>query len=63
MGDFTAINARQAALCRECGVDPEGKSVILENESCLLLRHHKSGNDVRVIKGEAQRRRERNGNQ
>lgn len=62
MGDFTALNERQAQLCRECGVDPEGKSVILENETALRMKHHKSGNIVSIFKEEAQRRRERRGN-
>ena len=61
MGDFTSPNERQQQLCRESSVDPDGMSVILENEDALRMKHHKSGNIVSIIKGEAQRRREQRG--
>lgn len=63
MGDYSTPNARQMTLCRECGVDPEGMVVILENDRVLAMLHHKTGNEVTITKGFAQRRKEQNGNQ
>ena len=37
--------------------------VILENDSVLSLLHHDSGNEVMIVKGFAQRRKEKHGNQ
>lgn len=62
MGDYTSPNERQRQLCRDSNVNPEGMSVILENENALRLKHHKSGNTVSIIKGESQRRKEQHGN-
>lgn len=62
MGDYTTPNERQRQLCLDSHVDPTGMSVILENETALRLKHHKSGNVVSIIKGEAQRRKEQHGN-
>mgnify|MGYP003294610057 CR=1 FL=1 len=62
-GDFTAPNAHQVKLCRESAVDPIGMAVILENEDILVMKHHKSGNEVTITKGLAQRRKEQNGDQ
>ena len=60
-GKFSTPDERQAALCRQSGVAPEGMAVILENESVLALKHHKSGNEISIHKGEKQRRIEQNG--
>lgn len=62
-GDFTVPNDHQAQLCRDSGVDPHGMVVILENDGILAMQHHKSGNEVTITKGFAQRRKEQNGNQ
>lgn len=63
MGGFPVPNREQAALCRECGIDPEGVVVILENDRTLAMLHLKSRNEVTITKGEAQRRKEKHGNQ
>lgn len=63
MGGFPVPSREQAALCRECGIDPEGVVVILENESTLAMIHLKTRNEVTITKGEAQRRKEKHGNQ
>lgn len=63
MGDFTVPNAHQKQLCRDCGIDPAGVAVILENDSVLAMLHHKTGNEVTITKGFAQRRKEQNGDQ
>lgn len=59
---YKTLNERQAQLCRDCCIDPEGYDVDHESEDCLRLHHRKSGNDVAIWKGLAQRRREQSGN-
>lgn len=61
--NFSTPDANQVQLCRESGVTPEGMTVIFEDDSVLSLKHHISGNEVIIIKGFAQRRKEKNGNQ
>lgn len=61
--NFSVPDAHQVQLCRESGVNPEGMTVIMEDDSVLSLKHHISGNEVLIIKGFAQRRKELNGNQ
>lgn len=62
MGNFSVPNRKQVDLCRECGIDPEGVVVILENDSTLALLHLKTRNEVTITKGETQRRKEQHGN-
>ena len=50
MGLFKVLDEEQSALCRECGIDPEGFMVILDNDSCLTLLHLKSRNEVMIQK-------------
>ena len=50
MGLFTVLDEEQMALCRECGIDPEGFMVILDNDRCLMLLHLKSRNEVMIQK-------------
>lgn len=50
MGDFTVPNEAQRALCLECGIDPEGFMVILDNDRSLMLLHLKSRNEVSIYK-------------
>lgn len=50
MGDFTVPNETQRALCLECGIDPEGVVVILDNDRSLMLLHLKSRNEVSIYK-------------
>ena len=50
MGQFTVLNAEQKELCRECGVDPEGFMVIVDNDRTLALLHLKSRNEVSIHK-------------
>lgn len=63
MGDYSVPNKAQRELCRECGIDPEGVVVILENDSTLAMVHLLTRNEVTITKGEAQRRKEKHGNQ
>lgn len=50
MGDFTVPNEAQRALCLECGIDPEGVVVILDNDRVLMLLHLKSRSDISIYK-------------
>ena len=50
MGQFTVPNETQRKLCRECGIDPEGVMVILDNDRVLALLHLKSRNEVMISK-------------
>ena len=62
MGGHSVPTKEQVALCRECGIDPDGVVVILENDSTLAMLHLKTRNEVTITKGEAQRRKEKHGN-
>jgi len=59
MGDFTVPNAEQAQLFRECGIEPKGYAVILDNDRVLCALHLKSRNEIMICKN---RREKQNGN-
>ena len=60
MDSFVPLNERQAALCREIGIEhPEAMAVITETEDYLWMRHHKTWNEVTVRKSETQKRKEK----
>lgn len=61
-GEFRTLSEEEKQLCRNSNVDPEGMTVILENDNTLRLLHHKSGNTVSIYKGEAEKRRKLRGN-
>lgn len=63
MGNFTVPNERQKALIRKNNIDPEPFSVILENDSCLAMLNHLTGDEVTITKGFKTRREEQDGNQ
>lgn len=63
MANYTVPTAEQKQLCRDCGINPEGMAVILENDSILAMLHLKTRNEVTITKGELQKRREQHGNQ
>ena len=50
MGEFKVLNQEQQMLCRECGIDPEGMTVILENDSALVMMHLRTRNEVSIYK-------------
>lgn len=60
MGEFAVPTKEQQDLCLECGIDPKGILVILENDGVLAMLHMKTRNEVLIVKGEAQRRKEQN---
>ena len=51
-GEFRELTQDERALCRELGIDPEGKTVVLSNDSCLILLHHETRDTVHVVFGE-----------
>lgn len=60
MDSHIPLNERQAALCREIGIEhPEAMAVIRETDDYLLMRHHKTWNEVSIRKSEAQKRKEK----
>ena len=57
---FTPLNTRQQALCKSVGIEePQELSLIRETDTSITMRHQKSGNEVWIEKGEAQKRKER----
>ncbi|MBQ3193759.1 MAG: hypothetical protein IJB59_09360 [Oscillospiraceae bacterium] len=50
MGQFTVPNDAQRELCRDCGIDPAGFMVILDNDRVLAMVHLKSRNEVMISK-------------
>ena len=58
-GEFRNLTPEEIALCRENGIDPEGKTVVLSNSDGLWLVHHKTRDEVHIRFGEkrAQKRR------
>lgn len=63
MGEFTVPNKHQQELMERNGIAAKSVSVILENDSHLILRNHITGDDVSISKGERTRRLEQSGNQ
>ena len=60
MGKFLPVDDRQAALCREVGIEhPEAFAVITETEDYLWLRHHKRWHEVTIRKSETKKRKEK----
>lgn len=57
--NFTVPNKEQRKLLQECGIEPAGYAVTLEDEDRLCLLHLKSRNEIMICKN----RRVTNGNQ
>ncbi len=51
-GEFRNLTQEERALCRENGIDPEGKTVVLSNDNCLILLHHKTRDTLHIDFGE-----------
>ena len=62
MAGFATPNDKQKELILDTEINPDGMAVIHENEDVLMLKHHKSGNEIMIIKGFTPKRREQNGN-
>ena len=58
-GEFRNLTTEEKTLCRENGIDPEGKTVVLSNSDGLWLVHHETRDEVHIRFGEkrAQKRR------
>lgn len=56
---FAVPNQEQKELLRECGIDPQGYAVVLDDKDHLCLLHLKSRNEILICKN----RRVTNGNQ
>lgn len=55
-GDFRVLTEEEAQACRENGIDPTGKSVVMSGSDYLLLLHHKTGDNIRINYGFARLR-------
>lgn len=51
-GEFRELTQEEKALCRELGIDPEGKTVVLSNGDGMWLVHHKTRDEVHIRYGE-----------
>ena len=51
-GEFRILTPEERQLCLENGIDPEGKMVVLSNESGIWLVHHKTRDEVHIRFGE-----------
>ena len=51
-GEFRELTQEEKALCRELGIDPEGKTVVLSNDRCLILLYHKTRDMLHIDFGE-----------
>ena len=60
MDSFVPLNERQAALCREIGIErTEEMAVIIETEDYLKMRHHRAYCEVTIRKSETLKRKEK----
>ena len=51
-GEFRMLTPEEIALCRENGIDPEGKTVVMSNSDGLWLVHHKTRDELHIRFGE-----------
>jgi hypothetical protein len=51
-GEFRELTQEEKALCRENKIGSEGMSVVLSNDSCLILLHHETRDTVHIVFGE-----------
>ena len=51
-GEFRELTQEERALCRENGIDPEGKTVVLSTGDGLWLIHHKTRDELHIRFGE-----------
>ena len=56
-GEFRVLTYEEREICRENGVDPEGKVVILRNDTGLHMLHHKTRDEVYIYFGDARLRK------
>ena len=50
-GDFRVLTEEEEQACRDNGIDPTGKSVVMSGTDYLLLLHHKTGDNIRINYG------------
>ena len=51
-GEFRMLTPEEIALCRENGIDPDGKTVVMSNSNGLWLMHHKTRDELHIRFGE-----------
>lgn len=51
-GEFRMLTPEEIVLCRENGIDPEGKTVVMSNSDGIWLMHHKTRDELHIRFGE-----------
>lgn len=51
-GEYRCLTPDEIELCRQNGIDPEGKTVVISNSDGLWLLHHKTRDEVHIRFGE-----------
>ena len=51
-GEYRCLTPDEIELCRQNGIDPEGKTVVLSNDRGLWLIHHKTRDTLHIDFGE-----------
>ena len=51
-GEYRCLTPDEIELCRQNGIDPDGKTVVLSNERGLWLLHHKTRDTLHIDFGE-----------
>ena len=51
-GEYRCLTQDEIECCRENGIDPDGKTVVLSNHNGLWLIHHKTRDEVHIRFGE-----------
>ena len=50
--EFRELTPEEIGLCKDNGIDPNGKTVGLSNDSTLVLLHHKTRDTLHIRFGE-----------
>ena len=51
-GEYRCLTPDEIEICRQNGIDPEGKTVVLSNDRGLWLIHHKTRDTLHIDFGE-----------
>lgn len=51
MSNFKVPDAEQEKVIRRNGIDPDAVSVVNDSEDSMVLLHHRSGDNIIIVKG------------
>ncbi len=57
MGRLRTMKPEEETVCRDNGIDTTGKDVIICTDTYIMLRCHKTGDDITICFGEARKRK------